>query len=170
MSKKEEIEKLMKACEECVGKSSDSYEEHFSDCPTCKKYATEAEKLNKQLEFLEDLATKPLETRKQLLGARIRSFLSMPDDKRKEAISDLLDALEDISEDASVKVVKARTDIIMEIPKEHRETLLGVLGDIMSDWPAERKMKEKQAVMKATEDYFFLKRKMARKKFSTLLK
>ena len=119
--------------------------------------------------FLQDLATKPYASQKNLLGARMRNFLGLPPPQRKQAISGLLDALGNIPEDARVKVVKARTDIMMEIPKEHRKTLMGVLGEVMSTWTPQRKNLEKRAVMLATEDYMFLKRMMIRKKFSKLL-
>ena len=99
----------------------------------------------------------------------MRSFLGMPPEERKAAISDLLDGLDDVSTKARIKIVKARTDLIMEMPKEHRETLMAILKEIMSTWSSERKMLEKQTVMKATEDYFFLKKKMVRKKFGALL-
>jgi hypothetical protein len=160
---------LVEACEACAGADSRSYEEHFATCPNCQEAAQKADALNKQLEFLENLGAKPLEQRKMLLGARMRQFLSASPEDRKTGISDLLDALGDISEEARDNVVKARTDLMMEIPKEHRETLMGVFGEIMTEWPPERKMVEQQAVMKATEDYMFLKRKMVRKRFAKLM-
>jgi hypothetical protein len=169
MTTSSQIEELLQKCEDCSGGDSRSYEEHFADCPQCKQYAEAAEKANKQLNFLEELASKPYDSAKSLLGARMRSFLGMPPEDRKAAISDLLDGLGDIPTNARIKVVKARTDLIMEMPKEHRNTLMGVLKEIMSTWPPERKMLEKQAVMKATEDYFFLKKKMVRKNFGALL-
>lgn len=165
----QQLDEMLSACEECAGGDVRSYEEHFAACPECKEYAEAAEKLNVQLGFMEDLASKPLDERKQLLGSRMRKFLGMPEAERKAAIADLLNALGDISEDARMKVVKARTDIMMEIPKEHRDTLMAVFAEIMKDWPHERKMMEKRAVMKSTEDYFFLKRKMVRKKFGQML-
>lgn len=169
MTTSSQIEELLQKCEDCAGGDSRSYDEHFADCPQCKQHAEAAEKVNKQLNFLEGLASKPYDSAKQLLGARMRGFLGLPPEERKAAISDLLDGLGDISTKARIKIVKARTDLIMEMPKEHRVTLMGVLKEIMSTWPPERKMIEKQAVMKATEDYFFLKKKMVRKKFGALL-
>jgi hypothetical protein len=160
---------LMDACEECADADIRSYDEHFAECPICKEYAQAAEKLNIQAEFLEDLASKPLEERKQILGARMREFLDMPEAERKAAISDLLGGLTEIPREDMMKVVKARTDVMMEIPMEQRETLMMVLGSIMKEWSKERKMIERKAVMKATEDYFFLKRKMVRKKFAELV-
>ena len=149
MSSKTELQNLVEACEQCAGGDVRSYEEHFASCPKCQDASQKAEKLNMQLEFMETLASKPLEQRKLLLGSRMRSFLSMPPEERKNAIEDLMDSLEDVSEDVRFAVVKARTDLMMEIPKEHRDTLMGVLGDIMQGWTPERKMMEKQAVMKA---------------------
>jgi hypothetical protein len=164
-----EIDEMVEKCEVCADSDSRSFEEHFADCKVCAEYAETVERMNKTMSFLEGLASKPLESRKQLLGARMRRFLGMPPDERKAAISDLLDGLADLSEEARFKVVKARTDLIMEIPRENRETIMGVFKEIMSEWSPERKMIEKQAVMKATEDYSFLKKKMVRKKFNALL-
>jgi hypothetical protein len=169
MTTKKELDDIMEACEACAGADEKSYEEHFDTCPSCREYAEKAEKLNQQIEVLELMAAKPLEARKQILGARMRKFLSMQPPERKTAISELLDGLHELDDDAMSKVVKARTDLMMEIPKEKRETLMGVLKDIMTDWPQDRKMRERQAVIRATEDYFFLKRKMVRKKFGQLL-
>jgi hypothetical protein len=169
MTTKSELDDILKACEECAGSDDKSYHEHFEECPTCKEYAEKAEKLNQQIEVLELMAAKPLEARKQILGARMRKFLSMQAPERKAAITELLDGLHELDDDALSKVVKARTDLMMEIPKEHRETLMVVLGDIMTKWPEDRKMRERKAVIKATEDYFFLKRKMVRKKFGKMM-
>lgn len=169
MTTKNELNDILDACEKCAGADDKSYEEHFAECPTCQEYAEKAEKLNQQMEVLELMASKPLEARKQILGARMRKFISLPDAERKAAIGELMDALGELTDDAMSKVVKARTDLMMEIPKEHRQKLMGTLKEIMSEWPNDRKMRERQAVIKATEDYFFLKRKMVRKKFGQLL-
>lgn len=169
MATKVEIDRLVAQCEDCAGSDTRSYEEHFATCPKCQEAAEKAQHMNMQLEFLEGLASKPLEERKLLLGSRMRQILSMPEDQRKAAIGDLLDALGDISENNRDSVVKARTDLMMEIPKEHRETLMGDFSGIMQGWAPDRKMMEKQSVMHATEDYMFLKRRMVRKKFARLM-
>jgi hypothetical protein len=169
MTTKNELDDILEACEACAGSDDKSYEEHFATCPSCQEYAEKAEKLNQQIEVLELMAAKPLEARKQILGARMRKFLSMQAPDRRANISEFLDGLHELDDDSMSKVVKARTDLLMEIPKEHRETLMKVLSDIMTKWPEDRKMRERKAVIKATEDYFFLKRKMVRKKFGKLM-
>jgi hypothetical protein len=169
MTTRAELDKLLEECEACADADERSYEEHFTECPTCKEHTEKAEKLNQMLEVLELMAAKPLDARKQLLGARMRKFVSLQAGERREAITELLDALGELPEESMAKVVKARTDLMMEIPKEHRQTLMTTLGDVMKEWPPERKMRERMAVMKATDDYFFLKRKMVRKKFGRLL-
>lgn len=169
MTTKAELDKLLAECEACADSDEKSYEEHFATCPSCKEHAEKAEKLNQMMEVLEMMAGKPLEARKQILGARMRKFVSLPDLERKEAITELLDALGELPEDSMAKVVKARTDLMMEIPKEHRQMLMTTLGQVMKEWAPERKMRERMAFMKATDDYFFLKRKMMRKKFGQLL-
>jgi hypothetical protein len=169
MATKAEIDEMVEKCEVCAETDSRSFEEHFEDCKICAEYAETLERMNKQMSFLEELASKPLENRKQLLGARMRKFLGMEPEERNTAISDLLDGLADLSEEARFRVVKARTDLIMEIPRENRQTIMSVFKEIMSGWSPERKMIERMAVMKATEDYSFLKKKMVRKKFGSLL-
>ncbi len=170
MTTKAELDKLLDECMACADADEGSYDEHFNSCPSCKEHAEKAEKMNQMNEVLELMAAKPLDARKQLLGARMRKFVSLPPPERKEAITELLDALGDLPDDSMYKVVKARTDLMLEIPKEHRQTLMTTLGEIMTDWAPERKMRERMAVMKATDDYFFLKRKMVRKKFGALLR
>jgi hypothetical protein len=169
MTTKKELDDIMEACEACAGADEKSFDEHFATCPSCQEYAEKAEKLNQQVEVLELMASKPLESRKQILGARMRKFISMQPPDRKAAITELLDGLHELDDDAMSKVVKARTDLMMEIPKEHRETLMKVLSDIMTTWPDDRKMRERKAVIKATEDYFFLKRRLVRKKFGQMM-
>jgi hypothetical protein len=170
MTTKAELEKLLAECEACADADDKSYEEHFATCPSCKEHAEKAEKLNQMMEVLEMMAAKPLEARKQILGARMRKFVSLPDVERKEAVGELLDALGELDEVSMAKVVKARTDLMMEIPKEHRQKLMTTLGQVMKEWTPERKMRERMAFLKATDDYFFLKRKMVRKKFGQLLR
>jgi hypothetical protein len=169
MTTKKELDDIMEACEACAGADEKSFDEHFATCPSCQEYAEKAEKLNQQVEVLELMASKPLESRKQILGARMRKFISMQPPERKAAVTELLDGLHELDDDAMSKVVKARTDLMMEIPKEHRETLMKTLSDIMTKWPDDRKMRERKAVIKATEDYFFLKRRLVRKKFGQMM-
>lgn len=169
MTTQNELEVLMEACHACAETDDRSISEHFDDCPKCKDYAEKAEKLNQMVEVLELMAGKPLEARKQILGARMRKFFEMPPDQAKAAIGGLLEGLAELSEDGRNKVVKARTDLMMEIPKEHRKMLMGYLGEITNDWDPERKMMEKKAVMAATDAYFFLKKKMVRKHFAKIL-
>ncbi len=169
MTTKLELEKLMDECEACAGSDVAGFEAHFSECPKCKEYAEAAETSSEQIRFLEQVAARPTESAKQLFGTRVRAILALPPEAAAPAVRDLLDALGEVSEDARVKVVRVRTDLLMEIPKEHRETLMKALGGAMAGWPADRKAAEQRAVMKATEDYFLLKRMMVRKKFAALL-
>ena len=169
MTTRTELERLLSECEACAGADAQGFEAHFSVCPKCREYADAAEETAEQVQFLEEVASRPLESAKQLFGARVRGILALPAEERAPAVAALLDALGEISEDARVKAVRVRTDLLMEIPKEHREALMTTLGAAMRAWPEERKAVERRAVMKATEDYFLLKRMMVRKKFAALL-
>lgn len=166
---KREMQELLEACERCADSDERSYDKHLSDCPKCSEYAERLEKMNQMVEVLELMASKPLESRKTILKARMNSFLEMTSDKAKEAISGMLDGLEMLSENDRVAVVKARTDILMEMKKEQRQKLMEYLGQIMKEWDKERKEMERRAVMIATEDYFMLKKMMIRMKFRKMM-
>ena len=113
MTTKQDLERLLTDCEECSGNDDRSYEEHFADCPDCKKYEEAAEHAGEQIQFLEGLASRPYESGKQILGAHMRKFLGLSKDERKHAISDLMDALGEVSEYTRLKSIKMRTDIMM---------------------------------------------------------
>ena len=115
------------------------------------------------------LASKPEEERRNILKARMEQFSTMPEDKRIASISDMTDAVGELSEEEREKIIKTRTDIITKLPKDKREILMGSLKKVMATWPEERKMMEKQAVMAATQDYFILKRIMVRMMFKKML-
>lgn len=125
--------------------------------------------LKNDIDFLNELAAKPLDQRKLALSARIRKFLGKSHADAKADIAILFEALGKVDQTTRDKVVKARTEVILEIPGEHRKTLMGLIKEIAADWSPRRKEIEKQAVMNATQDYFFLKRMMVRMKFRSVL-
>ncbi len=169
MTMREDLEKLAKACEECAGKDTASLDEHLEKCPACQEYKMKAEKIDQMMEAVHMLASKSEEDRRKILGARMEQFSAMPEDKRMSAISDMLDAVAELSEEDRIKIVKTRTDIMTGLPKQKKEALMGTLKKVMSSWPEDRKMTEKQAVMAATQDYFILKRMMVRMMFKKML-
>jgi excinuclease UvrABC nuclease subunit len=169
MSQREELEKLAKACEECVGKDAASLDEHLEKCPECQEYKMKAEKINQMMEAVHMLASKSEEERRNILGARMEQFSTMPEDKRITAIRDMLDSIAELSEEDRIKIVKTRTDIMTSLPKQKKEILMGTLKKVMAGWSQERKMMEKHAVMAATQDYFILKRIMVRMMFKKML-
>jgi len=116
MSQREELEKLAKACEECLGKDIASLDEHLEKCPVCQEYKIKAEKINQMMEAVHMLASKPDEERLKILSARMEQFASMPDDKRMIAISDMLDSISELSEEDRIKIAKTRTDIMASLP------------------------------------------------------
>lgn len=120
-------------------------------------------------EFLERVSALPHEQAKLQFGARIRGFLPLPPPERKAAIANQLDALAELNEDARVKIVGVRTELLMEIPKEHRKLLLGTMAEIVHGWTPERKRVEQRAVVKATQNYMFLKRMMIRSMFNKMV-
>lgn len=169
MLAKKKLEELADACEKCMGEDSTSIEEHFESCPVCKDYSEQAEKVNQMLEVVQMLPSKSEEERFNILSARMEQFSTLPDDKRKDVIGDMLNAVGELSEEDLFKMVKTRTDIMVKLPKDKRQILMGSLQEVMSEWDMDRKMLEKRAVMAATQDYFILKRMMVRRMFNKML-
>jgi len=169
MTQREELEKLAIACEECASKDPASFDKHLDKCPLCHEYKTEAEKINQMMEAVQMLASKPDEERRKILGIRLEQFSTTTEDKRMMAISDMLDAIGELSEGDRRKIVKTRTDIITGLPKEKRDILMGTLKKVIAKWPEDRKKMEKHDIMAATQDYFILKRILVRMIFKKML-
>ena len=169
MSLKEELDELADACSACADSDEKSYDQHMMECSACKDYNKKAESMLQMVEVLQMMASKPEEERYNILKARIESFLSMDDSQRKDAISNMLDSIVEVSENDRVKIVRTRTNVLMKMPKEQRTILMDSLGEIMGSWNDERKMMEQRAVMAATEDYMLLKKIMVRRKFQKLM-
>jgi hypothetical protein len=169
MSLEEDLDILAEACEACAEKDVSSIDEHLDNCPACKSFQEKVLEKSQMVETLQMMASKPEAERHKILGARIESFSTMSTNDRKNAISDMLYALGELTEDERIKIVKTRTNILTKLPKEKRTVLMGTLKEIMSVWTPERKMIEQRALMAATEDYFLLKKIMVRKMFSRLM-
>lgn len=169
MSHKEELEKLAKACEECSGKDSVSFDEHLDNCLACQEYKAKAEKLNQMTEAVHMLALKPDDERRTILVGRMEQFFSMPEEKRITSINDMLDLISELPEEERIKITKTRMDIITSLPKQKKDILIENLKRVIAGWPQERKKMESQAIMAATQDYFILKRMIVRRMFSKML-
>ena len=111
----------------------------------------------------------PEEDRKKILNARMNGFLSMPDDKRVDAMTDMFDTIEDLTPDQRNTIVKTRTDLLTSMPKDDRNKIMGSAKEIFSTWEPDRKMMEKESIMYATDDYMLLKRMMVRRMFKKML-
>jgi hypothetical protein len=169
MTLKEELDELADACSACADSDDKPYDQHMMECTACQDYNKKAESMVQMVEVLQLMATKPEEERYNILKSRIESFLSMDDSQRKDAISNMLDSLGEVSEDDRVNIVRTRTNILMKMPREQRTILMDSLKDIMGSWSDERKMMEQRAVMAATEDLMLLKKVMVRRKFQKLM-
>lgn len=129
----------------------------------------QANRITNDMTFLKEVAAKPLDAAKMAFATRIRRYLAKNPEEAQADIATLLDALGKVDEDTRNKVVKARTEVMLEIPGEHRKTLMNHIKAVASDWTDARKEQERDAVAFATQDYFFLKRMMVRRKFNSLL-
>ncbi len=97
MSMKQELDQLAAACEACATDDDLSINEHLAACPACEDHGKKAEEISQMIQTFQMMAAKPEEDRKKILNARMNGFLTMPDDKRVDAMSDMFDTLEDLT-------------------------------------------------------------------------
>ncbi|WP_440951544.1 hypothetical protein [Methanococcoides sp. FTZ1] len=169
MIAEEKLDELAKACEECIGNDSGSIEEHFEKCPVCKLYKEQAEAVSCITETIKHIASKSEKEICDALFKQLNNFYSMPDEQRLEAISKMLDAEGELSEEDLFKIVTTRVSLLTKLPKEKRVLLMDSLEKAMSMWPEDRKLLEKRAIMNATQDYFLLKKVLLRRMFKKML-
>ena len=160
---------LAEACEVCAAEDDASIDQHMATCPACDDRAKKAEEISQMIQVFQMMAAKPEEDRRMILTARMDGCVSMPDDKRVDAMTDMFDTLEDLTPEQRNTIVKTRTDILTSMPKGERNKILGSAQDIISTWEPDRKMMEQEAIMYATEDYMLLKRMMVRRMFKKMM-
>lgn len=102
MTTREDLEKLAIACEQCASKDPASFDKHLEKCPVCNKYKIEAEKINYMMEAVKKLASKPDEERRKILGTRIEQYSTTTEEQRIMAVSEMLDAVGELSEDGRI--------------------------------------------------------------------
>ncbi len=169
MSMKQELDQLAAACEVCATDDDLSIDEHMTACPACEDREKKAEEISQMIQTFQMMSAKSEEDRKKILNARMNGFLSMPDDKRVDAMTDMFDTIEDLTPDQRNTIVKTRTDLLTSMPKDDRNKIMGSAKEIFSTWEPDRKMMEKEAIMYATDDYMLLKRMMVRRMFKKML-
>jgi len=169
MSMKKELDRVVAACEACATDDDSSIDEHMATCPVCVDQGKKVVEISQMIQTFQLMAAKPEEDRHNILAARMNGFLSMPEEKRVDAMTDMFDTLEDLTPEQRNTIVKTRTDIITSMPKEDRNKLLGSAKEIFETWEPDRKMMEKEAIMYATDDYMMLKRMMVRRMFNKML-
>jgi len=169
MTAMEKMNKLLYACELCSGQDERSLDHHFNNCATCQEYTDMADRMNRHFRFLEQLSVKPYDSAKHALGTHVRTILAMPPNEAKNAVEGLLEACWELPGKARTRIIKLRTDLLMEIPRAQRLRLMGIMSEIASGWSPHRKMMEKEAFMTATQNYSLLKRTMLRKTFTEFI-
>ncbi len=157
------------ACEACATDDDLSIDEHMAACPACDDREKKAEEISQMIQTFQMMSAKSEEDRKKILNARMNGFLTMPDDKRVDAMTDMFDTIEDLTPDQRNTIVKTRTDLLTSMPKDDRNKIMGSAKEIFSTWEPDRKMMEKEAIMYATDDYMLLKRMMVRRMFKKML-
>ncbi|MCK4969045.1 MAG: hypothetical protein KAS77_00905 [Thermoplasmata archaeon] len=138
-------------------------------CPACEDREKKAEEISQMIQTFQMMSAKSEEDRKKILNARMNGFLTMPDDKRVDAMTDMFDTIEDLTPNQRNTIVKTRTDLLTSMPKDDRNKIMGSAKEIFSTWEPDRKMMEKEAIMYATDDYMLLKRMMVRRMFKKML-
>ena len=169
MSMRQDLNRLAEECEVCAMDDDASIDDHMTNCPSCVDHSKKAEEISQMIQTFQMLSAKDEESRKKILTARMDGFLSMPDEQRVDAMSDIFDTLEDLNEDQRNAIVKTRTDILTSLPKDDRQKILGSAKVIFSTWDDDRKMMEQRSLMYATEDYMLLKRMMVRRMFKKMM-
>ena len=169
MTTMKELDKLAQECEECASKDSRSLDEHMDKCPQCQERKVKTEVHEKMVEAMQMMASKNEEDRSKILGARMEEIITLPEEEKITALIEMLDSLGELSQADMNRIVKTRTDLMIKMPKEKREILVTAMGKIMINWDGDRKMKEKAAMMAATQDYGLLKRVVVRRMFQTEL-
>ncbi len=169
MTTRKELDMLAQECEECASKDSRSLDEHMDKCPQCRERKVKAEIHEKMVEDMQMVASKNEEDRSKILGARLETITTLPEEEKITSLIEMLDSLGELPQADMNKVVKTRTDLMMKMPREKREILITAMQKIMINWDMDRKMQEKTAIMAATQDYGLLKRVMVRRMFQTEL-
>jgi hypothetical protein len=166
---RQDLNRLAEECEVCAMDDDASIDEHMANCPACVDHSKKAEEIAQMGQTFEMLSAKDEEARNRILTARMNGFLSMADEQRLDAMTDMFDTLEDLTEEQRNAVVKTRTDILTSLPKDDRNKLMGSAAQIFSTWKEDRKMMEQRSIMYATEDYMLLKRMMVRRMFKKMM-
>jgi hypothetical protein len=166
---RQDLNRLAEECEVCAMDDEASIDTHLTNCPSCVDHSKKAEEIAQMIQTFQMLSAKDDESRRKILTARMNGFLSMPEEQRVNAMSDMFDTIEDLNEEQRNAIVKTRTDILTSLPKEDRQKLLGSARAIFSTWDDERKMMEQRSLMYATEDYMLLKRMMIRRMFKKMM-
>jgi hypothetical protein len=141
----------------------------MSACPACEDREKKAEEISQIIQTFQMMSAKFEEDRKKILNARMNGFLSMPDDKSVDAMTDMFDTIEDLTPAQRNTIVKTRTDLLTSMPKDDRNKIMGSAKEIFDTWEPDRKMMEKESIMYATDDYMLLKRMMVRRMFKKML-
>jgi hypothetical protein len=169
MTTRKELNAILDNCDTCAGGDDASYYEHFTSCSQCIEYAEKAEQFETALVTLGEIAAEPYDVAKIRFLGELKGIIDKPAKVGRQEMSNLLDCVAELPDPTRDKLCKVRTDLIMEMPKNHRDRLMGVLQEIMRGWTSERKLMEMRSVVKATEDYQFLQKMMVRRKFNEMM-
>jgi hypothetical protein len=169
MTTLKQLNELARECEACALQDSRSIAQHMKECNSCGDYREKAEIFNTTLNEMRTIASKEEFQRHRALHTKISNMANMNEDERTESMVGLFDAIAILPEKDRVKIVKTRTDVIADFPKYERDPVIKTMKMVANDWDDERKRIEKNALMKATEDYPVYKKIVIRNMFFSML-
>ena len=170
MSKREALEHLAEECETCALEADDSIDHHLITCQSCIDHAAKADEIEQVMQQMAQLSMESEEERSEVMVNSVGEFLSMPEDQRDEAMTDMFDDLSELNEAQRTTIIKTRTDVMTSLPKDDRNKMMLSARHIYMGYSVDRRIQEEQAIVAATQDYNPLKRTLVRRMYKNLMK
>lgn len=170
MSKREDLEHLAEECETYALEADDSIDHSLITCQSCLDHADKAEEIDQVMQQMAQLSMESEEERSEVMVKSVGEFLSMPEDQRDEAMTDMFDDLSELNEAQRTTIIKTRTDVMTSLPKDDRNKMMLSARHIYLGYSVDRRIQEEQAIVAATQDYNPLKRTLVRRMYKNLMK
>lgn len=170
MAAREELERLAEECEVCALDADESLDDHMISCPVCSDHVTKAEEIDRMVQEMAQLAKEPEEMRQGFVYGSVAEILGMPEEKREEAMRDMFYNITDLNTAQQTHMIKTRTDVITSLPKPERDKVLHSARHIYASFDVDRRIREEQAIITATQAYNPLKRTLVRRMYRNLMR
>jgi hypothetical protein len=167
---REELEHLAEECEVCALEHDESIDNHLITCPSCSDHVEKANEIAHMIGHMKQMSRDDEELRKSHINYDLDRFMTMSEDERRDAMTDMFDNIADLNEAERTVIVKTRTDILTSLPKADRDKMMESARRIYSDYDVNRRIAEEQAIQAATADYNPLKRTMVRRMYKKMMR